>query len=43
MKKRIIKNLIFSVIAFAAIIVVNFLLPRLMPGDPLANLIGADV
>ena len=43
MKKRIFKNLIFSVIALVAIIAVNFLLPRLMPGDPLANLIGADV
>lgn len=42
MKKRILNNLIFSLIAFSAIIVVNFALPRLMPGNPVANLIGVD-
>ena len=42
MAKRICKSLIFSIIALAAIFVVNFFLPRLMPGDPLANLVGAD-
>lgn len=43
MSKRICKNLIFSVVALVAIVIVNFFLPRLMPGDPLSNLIGADV
>lgn len=42
MAKRIGKSLIFSLIALVAIFVVNFFLPRLMPGDPLANLVGAD-
>lgn len=42
MAKRIGKSLIFSIIALVAIFVVNFFLPRLMPGDPLANLVGAD-
>lgn len=42
MAKRLTKSLIFSLIALVAIFVVNFFLPRLMPGDPLANLVGAD-
>ena len=42
MAKRLTKNLIFSVLALIAIFIVNFFLPRLMPGDPLGNLIGAD-
>ncbi len=42
MARRIGKNLLFSIIALVAIFIVNFFLPRLMPGDPLANLIGAD-
>ena len=42
MAKKICKSLMFSLIALATIFVVNFFLPRLMPGDPLANLIGAD-
>lgn len=42
MGKKIARVLIFSLIAFIAIFVLNFFLPRLMPGDPLANLIGAD-
>lgn len=40
--KKARKNAIFSVIALIAIFVVNFFLPRLMPGDPLDNLIGAE-
>lgn len=42
MGKKIRRALIFSLIAFIAIFILNFFLPRLMPGDPLANLIGAD-
>lgn len=42
MANRIGKSLIFSIVALVAIFVVNFFLPRLMPGDPLGNLIGAD-
>ncbi len=42
MRKKILRAIIFSFIAFIAIFVLNFFLPRLMPGDPLANLIGAD-
>lgn len=42
MAKKIGKSLIFSIIALVAIFVVNFFLPRLMPGDSLANLVGAD-
>lgn len=34
--------MIFSIVALLAIFIVNFFLPRLMPGDPLANLVGAD-
>lgn len=42
MAKKIGKSLMFSIISLVAIFVVNFFLPRLMPGDPLANLVGAD-
>lgn len=42
MAKRISKSLIFSIVALVGIFVINFFLPRLMPGDPLANLVGAD-
>lgn len=42
MAKRIGKSMIFSIVALLAIFIVNFFLPRLMPGDPLANLVGAD-
>lgn len=42
MARKLAKNAIFSVIALIAIFVVNFFLPRLMPGDPLDNLIGSD-
>ena len=42
MAKRIGKSLLFSIVALVAIFVVNFFLPRLMPGDPLGNLVGAD-
>ena len=42
MAKRISKSLIFSIVALVGIFVVNFFLPRFMPGDPLANLVGAD-
>ena len=42
MAKRISKSLIFSIVALVGVFVVNFFLPRLMPGDPLANLVGAD-
>lgn len=40
--KRFFKTAIFSVLALAAVLVANFFLPRLMPGDPLGHLIGAD-
>lgn len=42
MTRKLGKSVIFSVIALIAIFAVNFFLPRLMPGDPLANLVGAD-
>jgi len=42
MAKKICKSLIFSLLALAAIFVVNFFLPRLIPGDPLQHLTGAD-
>ena len=31
------------ILAFAAIITLNFFIPRLMPGDPLVNLLGEDL
>lgn len=37
-----INSFIFSIVCLAAIFVVNFFLPRLMPGDPLTFLMGAD-
>lgn len=40
--KKLARSIIFSAVALAAIVIVNFFLPRLMPGDPLAFLIGAD-
>lgn len=42
MKKKLTRSIIFSLVALVAVFVVNFFLPRLMPGDPLAFLIGAD-
>lgn len=41
-KKKLINSLIFSIVCLAAIFIVNFFLPRLMPGDPLTFLMGAD-
>ena len=40
--KRLTRSIIFSIVALAVIFVVNFFLPRLMPGDPLSFLIGAE-
>lgn len=40
--KKLTRSIIFSVICLAVIFVVNFFLPRLMPGDPLGHLIGSD-
>lgn len=42
MLKRTVRGLIFAAVCLAALFAVNFFLPRLMPGDPLAFLIGAD-
>lgn len=42
MIKNILRRVIFSLISLAMIVVVNFFLPRLMPGDPVYSLIGAD-
>ncbi len=42
MARKFAKNAIFSIVALVAIFVFNFFLPRLMPGDPLDNLIGSD-
>lgn len=42
MRKKILGSLIFSVIALAAVVVVNFFLPRIMPGDPVYTLIGGE-
>ncbi len=41
-KKKLLTSLIFSIVCLMAIFVVNFFLPRLMPGDPLAFLMGAE-
>lgn len=41
-KKKLTYSVIFSVISLIAIIVFNFFLPRLMPGDPLGFLMGGD-
>lgn len=41
-RKKLINSFIFSIVCLAAIFVVNFFLPRLMPGDPLTFLMGAD-
>ena len=40
--KKLAKSIIFSLIALLAILLVNFFLPRLMPGDSLAHLVGTD-
>lgn len=37
------KKIIRYVMAFIAIITLNFLVPRLMPGDPIINLLGEDL
>lgn len=42
LKKKIVGSLIFSVVALAAVVVINFFLPRMMPGDPVYTLIGGD-
>lgn len=36
------RKIIRYILAFAAIITLNFFIPRLMPGDPLINLLGED-
>lgn len=40
--KKYIKNIIISLICFVLIIILNFILPRLLGGDPVANLTGLD-
>lgn len=41
--KKYVRHIITAVIAFACVIVLNFALPRLMPGDPVHLLTGSDV
>lgn len=40
--KGLLRSLIFAAVCLAAITIVNFFLPRLMPGDPVLNLIGVE-
>lgn len=40
---EIVKKTLRYIVSFLLIIVLNFALPRLMPGDPVKNLIGEDV
>jgi len=42
MRKKYIKNIIVCVVCFLFIILLNFALPRLIPGDPVAYLTGMD-
>ena len=37
------KKIIRYVLAFIAIITLNFFVPRLMPGDPVINLLSEDL
>ncbi len=37
------KKIVRYVLAFIAIITLNFLVPRLMPGDPVINMLGEDL
>lgn len=41
-RKKLTRSIAFSIVALTLILLVNFFLPRLMPGDPLAFLIGSD-
>lgn len=41
MKKHI-KNIIVALVCFLVVVVLNFLLPRMVPGDPVAYLAGFD-
>lgn len=40
--RKYVKNIIICLICFLAIVVLNFALPRLVPGDPVAYLTGMD-
>lgn len=40
--KGLAKSLLFALLCLAAVTVVNFFLPRLMPGDPVMILLGSD-
>lgn len=40
--KKLVKYILTALISFAVIVVINFALPRLMPGDPVALLTGIE-
>lgn len=40
--KKYIKNIIVALLCFLSVVVLNFLLPRMIPGDPVAYLAGFD-
>lgn len=41
--KKYVKHIITAIVAFMFVVVLNFALPRLMPGDPVHMLTGSDV
>ena len=42
-KKKLLREILIIFVSFLVILLFNFLLPRLLPGDPVSNLIGIDL
>ncbi len=38
--KRFVKNMLIAVVCFLVVVLLNFILPRLLPGNPIAYLSG---
>lgn len=43
MRKYFKKKIFWFVITFIAAIILNFILPRLMPGDPVNSIVGKNI
>ena len=43
MRKYFKKKIFWFIITFVAAVILNFLLPRLMPGDPVNAIVGKNV
>ena len=43
MKKYFQKKIFWFIVTFIAAVILNFILPRLMPGDPVNAIVGKNV